>query len=73
MESYIVSITRRKGVRKARRHVLNVPLAAAVGDYKALSDRALNDLIKDLWHEQRRRGGAPLDQPTRHMKESDLL
>lgn len=72
MESYIVTITRRKGVRKVRRHGLNVPLDCATGNYKALSDRALNDLRKDLLHEYRRRNRLPLDQTYDDMTEEIL-
>lgn len=45
----------RKGKRVAQRYSLGVPFEAARGRYEKLSDRALNDLIKDLMHEQMRR------------------
>lgn len=64
-ESYVVQISVRHGERAAQRRKLHVPWHCAVGEYEELSDRALNDLIKDLWHEQRRREGLPLEQPAR--------
>lgn len=55
-ETWITSVIVRKGgKRTAKRHVLNVPLAAATGEFESLSDRALNDLINDLNHEKLRR------------------
>lgn len=60
-ENYIVSICFEKGRRIARRHRLSVPLDAATGHYHRLADRTLNDLIKDLRHEQRRRAGELFD------------
>jgi hypothetical protein len=57
-EAYIVVLAIREGRRKAFRYQLEVPLAFARGHYQKLSDRALNDIIKDLRHEQCRREGA---------------
>ncbi len=54
-ESCIVVVYEVNGVRRAKRHELAIPLEAARGHYDKLSDRALNDLIKDLTHEQMRR------------------
>lgn len=54
-ETYVVVIGTSKGKRTAKRKPLNVPVAAATGDFKQLSDRALKDLITDLTHEQLRR------------------
>ena len=58
MEVWITTVFFRKGKRVARRHVLNVPLDAATGNFERLSDRALNDLITDLQHEKLRRFNA---------------
>lgn len=55
VETWITTLTDRKGKRSAQRHALNVPLAAATGNFEELSDRALNDLITDLNHEKLRR------------------
>ncbi|MGZ6854412.1 MAG: hypothetical protein ACXVGC_10185 [Mycobacteriaceae bacterium] len=55
METWITSVFYRKGKRVAKRHVLNVPLDAATGNFDRLSDRALNDLITDLQTEKLRR------------------
>lgn len=54
-EAYVVVIGRRKGKRYAERRPLNVPTAAATGNFEALSNRALKDLITDLTNEQLRR------------------
>lgn len=54
-EAYVVLIGRRKGKRYAERKPLNVPTAAATGNFEDLSDRALRDLITDLTNEQTRR------------------
>lgn len=56
-EAYIVVIGTTDGRRDARRLPLNVPLAWATGNYERLSDRAINDMVKDLQHEQHRRAG----------------
>lgn len=64
VESYIVVIAERNGKKVGDRHKLNIPVAAARGHYEDLSDRALDDLVKDLWHEQRRREGDTLEQPS---------
>ena len=61
-ESFIVVVAERAGQRVGARHPLNIPVAAARGLYDELSDRSLNDLLKDLFHEQCRRNGASLDQ-----------
>lgn len=55
LETWITSVCMRKGRRTAKRHVLNVPLAAATGNFEDLSNRALNDLIVDLNNEKLRR------------------
>lgn len=54
-EAYIVTIGTTGGKRSAKRFPLHVPVEAARGRYQNLSDRALNDLITDLTHEQLRR------------------
>jgi hypothetical protein len=58
MEVWITSVVFRKGKRVAKRMALNVPLDMATGNYQALSDRALNDIITDLTHEKLRRFSA---------------
>jgi hypothetical protein len=55
VEAYIVVIRENGDKRTASRHPLHVPVDAARGCFHQLSDRALNDLIKDLTHEQMRR------------------
>lgn len=54
-ETYIVVLSTRKGQRHAARHPLVIPVEAARGRYDRLSNRALNDLVTDLQHEQLRR------------------
>jgi hypothetical protein len=56
-EAYIVVTGTQNGKRTARRYPLNVPLPWARGQYERLSDRAINDMVKDLQHEQHRRAG----------------
>lgn len=60
-EAYIVTLGDVKGRRVAKRHRMTVPLDAATGNFHRLADRTLNDLIKDLRHEQRRRAGELFD------------
>jgi hypothetical protein len=64
VEYFVVRVRTVLGKRSAVRRKLQIPWECAVGEYERLSDRALNDLIKDLWHEQRRREGY-LVQPAR--------
>jgi hypothetical protein len=56
-EAHVLIVDEIRGVRHATRHSLAVPVEAARGRFERLSDRALNDLIKDLAHEQMRRQG----------------
>lgn len=63
VEAFVVVVAERGGQRVGSRHPLQIPVAAARGRYEDLSDRALNDLLKDLWHEQRSRCGDDLAQP----------
>lgn len=60
-ETFIVVLSSRGGKRVGKRHNLHVPLNLAIGEYGRLSNRALNDAIKDLRHEQMRRAGELFD------------
>ncbi len=54
-EAHIVVISEDSGKRSVERHEVRIPIAVATGHYHRVSDRALNDIIKDLTHEQMRR------------------
>lgn len=57
IETSILIVGEEAGKRVAQRHPLTVPVHFARSQWGKLSDRALNDLIKDLRHEQMAREG----------------
>jgi hypothetical protein len=59
-ESYVVVIGLAEGRKTAERHPIphtQLALALVRQQYERLSDRAINDVIKDLQHEKHRRAG----------------
>lgn len=63
-ETYVVVIGSAQGRRTVSRHPIphtQIALALARQHYEGLSDRAVNDVIKDLTHEQHRRAGTLAD------------
>lgn len=54
-ETWVTEVGTKRGKRYATRRLLHLPFLAAVGEYEALSDLQLREIIHDLMHEYARR------------------